>query len=117
MSPSTTRRMFSAGPTVSMCAERRNGAAPGAVPVKRARMLPVSPPMQGIGESMVRAGKEAELTRLPGAVEEKTGVGRRHHVIALALHHQHVARPPRGLPATALTHFRHQRGTRRRHVI
>ena len=44
MSPSTTRWIFSAGPTVSMWAERRKGGAPALVPVKRARRFPVSPP-------------------------------------------------------------------------
>ena len=66
---------------------------------------------------MVRTGKEAELTRLPGAVEEEAAVGGGHHVIALALHYQHMARVPRGLHATTLSHLRHQRGPRRRHVV
>ncbi len=42
-SPSTTGRIFSAGPTVSMWPESRNGGAPGVLPGKRASRLPVLP--------------------------------------------------------------------------
>src|SRR5687768_11011585 len=52
MSPSTTGRMFSPGTTVSMCAHSRNGAISGAVPGKRASMLPVSAPTRGPASSI-----------------------------------------------------------------
>src|SRR5499427_978838 len=51
MSPSTTGWIAPAGPTVSMCAESRNGGASGLLPGKRANRFPVSPPRRSPASS------------------------------------------------------------------